>query len=257
MTVTAHLPTPPLEVVTLHPVPCFVDERKIKNLVEKNKWGKVNNMSFGFHRNFKDIKNGWLNVYFENLNVNNLPKVAKICGKWATVTRPGESHLPLCRFCKERGHVQTRCPKKGFCTYCKTEGHITKNCRSKPTNPENKKAQPWIKIQTKTAKDQLKTQPKPIESTNKFAILQMEPELNSMDHFPSLEAATSPKEKEMENMEEQQTPRKQRTPKSKKRSKETTRITCSTPVKTPQPQIEPEQSIIRTKLYTITLYRRK
>nr|XP_002119413.2 uncharacterized protein zf(cchc)-6 [Ciona intestinalis] len=112
MTVTAHLPTPPLEVVTLHPVPCFVEESKIKKLVEQNKWGIVNNMSFGFHRNFKDIKNGWLNLYFENLNVNNLPKVAKICGKWATVTRPGESHLPLCRFCKERGHVQTRCPKK-------------------------------------------------------------------------------------------------------------------------------------------------
>ncbi|XP_078495485.1 uncharacterized protein LOC144750575 [Ciona intestinalis] len=215
MVVTAHLPKPPLEVVTLHPVPCYVAAHKISNLLEKYKWGQVHSMEFGYHRNYQHIKNGWLNISFQKLNINNLPKVIKICGKWATVTRPGESHLPLCRFCKERGHVQTRCPKKGHCNFCQTEGHITKNCRSKPV-AIGRREQPWVTIAPKP-----RSRPTPqdtqLEMSNKFDILGNEEphiDLANMEVFPSLAESTS----QATRTPKPQRKKKQRTPRGKEAS---------------------------------------
>ncbi|XP_078485333.1 uncharacterized protein LOC144744507 [Ciona intestinalis] len=235
MIVTAHLPKPPLEVVTLHPVPCYIDARKITNLLEKYRWGKVNNMEFGYHRNFRHIKNGWLNISFEKLNINNLPKIIKICGKWATVTRPGESHLPLCRFCKERGHVQTRCPKKGYCNFCKAEGHIIKNCRSKPTTT-NSTNTPWNTVPFTSKGNNPTATTTQIKTSNKYALLTTEDpriDLANMEIFPSLTESSSAQNK----TPKPQRKKKQHTPKRKELESKQPVITkvpeTKTPIKNP------------------------
>ncbi|XP_078495360.1 uncharacterized protein LOC144750193 [Ciona intestinalis] len=217
MYISAYLPTPPKEIVTLHPVPAYIEYSKIKTLLERNRWGKIVEMEFGFHRNFKDIKNGWLNVYFEKLNINNIPKVIKICGKYATVTRPGESHLPLCRFCKERGHVQTRCPKKGYCTFCKCEGHILRNCRSRPTDTLQKTPQPWTIIR----KTNHQIMPTPIPSTptqNRFEILETQTNENNMNEETTTQLENLNKFPQLLKASKTtttSTPKKQRTPRRK------------------------------------------
>ena len=216
MLVTARLPAPPQEIITLHPIPCYIDDAKIKALLEKNKWGKIASMDFGTHRNFKSIKNGWLNIYFDKININNIPKTAKICGKWVTITKPGESHLPLCRFCKERGHVQTKCPKKGFCTYCKTDGHILRNCRSKPTGITST---PWKRVEKRNS-----PAPPPIPSiqtltNNRYSILQHQDlEINNMDKFPTLQATNIPTTPSSTSTPKKKaTPKPKRTPKTQRR----------------------------------------
>ena len=51
-------------------------------------------------------------------------------GHWINITQPNEAHLPMCNYCKSRGHAIFACPRiaEKTCAICKQKGHDQLYC---------------------------------------------------------------------------------------------------------------------------------
>ena len=104
------IPESPAEMITLFPVPFEMREQHLKTLEQKG-WGEIKKIKFGTLRNFPSIKNGYVNVFVQNPNYNMIGGQVNILGHWVSVTTPYNRHLPMCRFCKTRGHEISECER--------------------------------------------------------------------------------------------------------------------------------------------------
>ena len=110
ITITTTIPQQPAELITLFPVPFEMGERELKTL-ERRGWGTIKKIHFGTLRNYQKIKNGYVNLYIHDPDYLRIAGQVNIMGHWISVTTPHNRHLPMCRFCKTRGHEIGDCAK--------------------------------------------------------------------------------------------------------------------------------------------------
>jgi len=135
------LPPEPDDIITLYPYPFEMEDFHFKQAIAKTYWGQLNRIQYGKLRN-SNIKNGFVNLYIKDANMDIIPPRIKILGHWINVTKPHEAGLPMCNYCKARGHTTPYCPKiaEKKCTNCKEKGHDAQFCPHKQRyNLEN----PW------------------------------------------------------------------------------------------------------------------
>jgi len=77
-------------------------------------------ITYGRNRNMPKIKNGYEYVHLKDTKFEYIEQRIKAFGHWIQATKPHEIHLPLCKYCKLRGHVIADCPKIAAqqCTIC-------------------------------------------------------------------------------------------------------------------------------------------
>ena len=61
--------------------------------------------------NYPKIKNGYVNLYIHDPDYLRIAGQVNIMGHWISVTTPHNRNLPMCRFCKTRGHEIGDCAK--------------------------------------------------------------------------------------------------------------------------------------------------
>ena len=103
-------PSQPDDLITLFPVPFEMTEQHLKVLENKG-WGKITRIFFGKVRHYPQIKNGYVNIYVKDPNYMRIENRVNVLGHWMSVTTPYNRHLPMCRFCKVRGHEVENCPR--------------------------------------------------------------------------------------------------------------------------------------------------
>ena len=62
------------------------------------------------------LKNRYVNLFFASAILNEIPSPMKMYGRWIDITntKPDEAHLPMCIYCKSRGHaIFVLCKQKG------------------------------------------------------------------------------------------------------------------------------------------------
>ena len=87
-----------------------MEERHIKSLEERG-FGKIQKITFSKLRHYPNIKNGYVNIYVKDPNYHLIKNQINLMGHWISITTPYNRHLPMCRFCKIRGHEVEQCPK--------------------------------------------------------------------------------------------------------------------------------------------------
>ena len=85
-------------------------EQHLKVLENKG-WGKITKILFGKVRHYPQIKNGYVNMYIKEPNYMQIENKVNVFGHWMSVTTPYNRHLPMCSFCKVRGHEVEKCPR--------------------------------------------------------------------------------------------------------------------------------------------------
>ena len=108
--ITTTIPQQPAELITLFPVPFEMGEQQLRSL-ERRGWGAIKKIQFGSLRNYPKIKNGYVNLYIQDPDYFKISGQVNIMGHWMSVTTPHNRHLPMCRFCKVRGHEINDCSK--------------------------------------------------------------------------------------------------------------------------------------------------
>ena len=103
-------PSQPDDLITLYPVPFEMTDQHLKALESKG-WGKITRIFFGKVRHYPQIKNGYVNIYIKEPNYMQIENKVNVFGHWMSVTTPYNRHLPMCRFCKVRGHEVENCPR--------------------------------------------------------------------------------------------------------------------------------------------------
>ena len=97
-------------MITLYPVPFEITETHLR-ILEKRRWGKREKINFGKLKHYQNIKNGYVNLFIKKAKYLAIQNQVNIMGYWLSVTTPYNRHLPMCRFCKIRGHDIETCPK--------------------------------------------------------------------------------------------------------------------------------------------------
>ena len=110
ITLKSEIPEQPADLINLYPVPFEMEERHIKSLEERG-FGKIQKITFGKLRHYPNIKNGYVNIYVKDPNYHLIKNQINLMGHWISITTPYNRHLPMCRFCKIRGHEVEQCPK--------------------------------------------------------------------------------------------------------------------------------------------------
>ena len=128
------LPSHPYDVISLYPCPFEMDDDHFLQIVGSNHWGTLMKVTYGKLRNAPQIKNGYVNIHLKDTYMDNIKSRIKAFGHWLTVTKPHEAHLPLCNYCKERGHSVRECPKiaNKRCSTCNQTGHDPLHCSERP-----------------------------------------------------------------------------------------------------------------------------
>ena len=110
VTIQSEIPQQPSDMITLYLVPFEMTETHLSTL-EKRGWGKIEKINFGKLKHYQNIKNGYVNIFIKDPNYLAIQNQVNIMGHWLSVTTPYNRHLPMCQFCKIRGHGIETCPK--------------------------------------------------------------------------------------------------------------------------------------------------
>ena len=138
--ITTTLPQQPNDIISLYPVPFEMNEDHFQQIVGNLYWGQLMHVTYGRNRNTPKIKNGFVNLHIKDTQFNMIDSQIKAFGHWIQVTKPNERHLPLCNYCKARGHAIGECPKIQAmeCALCKQKGYSALHCnKSKESSNEN------------------------------------------------------------------------------------------------------------------------
>ena len=117
-------PKPPPKTVTLWPVSHEVTPQILNQLVEDNGWGKLERFAFGRHKSFPQFHNAYLHLQISQYNPNAVPDHITINNNTVMVLKPGETNMPRCNFCKNKGHTVSTCPRKNKSRVPRTTGHV-------------------------------------------------------------------------------------------------------------------------------------
>ena len=110
LTLKSEIPQQPADMITLFPVPFEMEDSHIR-ILEKKGWGKIDRIQYGKLKHYPNIKNGYVNIFIKEPAYMRIENQVNLMGHWLSVTTPYNRHLPMCRFCKVRGHELEQCPK--------------------------------------------------------------------------------------------------------------------------------------------------
>ena len=167
----SQLPQQPDEIVTLYPCPFEMEDGHFKQIVTNNNWGTLKKITYGKIRNLGRIKNGYVNLHMIEPNYHNMDSQVKAFGHVIGVTKPYEAHLPLCNYCKTRGHSIQACPKiqKKKCIHCSQTGHDVMSCPNtdRPGTTNQTSAWKTVSSRKKTSNENNNSKPR-ITTQNRF-----------------------------------------------------------------------------------------
>ena len=118
---------PPIQTVTLYPLPHGVTFAQIKALTTT--WGTLVSANYGRYRTLPHIKNAYFHIKLRDLKTTNVPKRITVNGHYVAVMTPGENGILRCGLCKAKGHKTNDCPTK--------TGYQQQTHKPQPPNPWN------------------------------------------------------------------------------------------------------------------------
>ena len=102
ITLRSFIPENLAEIIALFPAPFKMREQYLKVLEQKG-WGKIKIIKFGTLCNFPNIKNGYINVFIQNLNYNMTGGQVNILGIGCLLQHLTTDTCPCATFAKQEG----------------------------------------------------------------------------------------------------------------------------------------------------------
>ena len=109
-TLSARLPPPPVEVITLYPMPHGITTETAKKI--SSTWGNLISFEYGRHKILPHIRNSYLHLKIADVESKNIPQRIVVNKHYVAVLQPGDNVIMRCGFCKTKGHKAVTCPEK-------------------------------------------------------------------------------------------------------------------------------------------------
>lgn len=111
-TMRAEEPAKPLIKITLTPIPCEWGNEQIETITNEYNWGNINKIKYLTHKNFPTIRNGFVEIYFDEINLENIPDAFVLYNINVNIIKPEDKKkTPTCKQCDQEGHHSNQCPK--------------------------------------------------------------------------------------------------------------------------------------------------